>query len=51
MQNEHETAEPAEVKLQNEPEPLPEINAVLPIEDARRLFNALGYNPNSTAEC
>jgi hypothetical protein len=45
LQNETETAEPEKVKLQNEPERLPELRAVLPIDQARRLLAALGYSP------
>jgi len=44
LQNEELSAAPAEVKLQNEPKPSSEIRAVLPIDDARRLLWALGYD-------
>ncbi len=50
LQNENEIAEPAKVKLQNEPERLPELRAVLPIDDARRLLAALGYEPEGAEE-
>jgi len=46
LQNEPKLAEAEEVKLQNEPKPAHEIRAVLPIDDARRLLAALGYNLN-----
>ena len=46
LRNELESAGAEEVKLQNEPKPAQEIRAVLPIDDARRLLAALGYNLN-----
>ena len=43
LQNEpNGESEPANAKLQNEPKPATQIQAVLNIEDARRLFGAMG---------
>jgi hypothetical protein len=50
LQNENQTAQPEKAKLQNEPERLPELRAVLPIDDARRLLAALGYAPPEPAD-
>jgi hypothetical protein len=44
LQNEIQPAGPENAKLQNEPKRQPELRAVLPIDDARRLLAALGYS-------
>jgi hypothetical protein len=43
LQNDPASPEPEEVELQNEPKRLPELRAVLPIDDTRRVLAALGY--------
>ncbi len=50
LQKETDPPEPDQVEPQNEPERLPEIRAVLPIDDARRLLAALGYPPLDPAK-
>jgi hypothetical protein len=50
LQNENEPAGTEKAKVQNEPRRQPELRAVLPIDDARRLLAALGYEPQHADE-